>query len=130
MNSNKTSTSKPPKGRPINRNAIYKGDRDLTFSHFIGADIIANALTKKQAYEDCGCKRNPNQTNINWPYKNTTKLDIIEGKYEVVWSINLSIEGIGPIVIGQKSILNITSSKHPLYSEIKELYSQNRIKKL
>ena len=109
---------------------MLKKDLPNPFPSFYHSDRVALLLAEDYAYEECGCKENPNQTNINWPYRNIDKLIKIKGKYEVVISVNLNIDPIGPIVIGPKSILNITSSNHPLYPEIKELYKQHKIKKL
>ena len=114
----------------INNYLSHSKSSPNPFPSFYHSEIIAKHLAEYYAYEECGCKENPGQTNINWPYHNKNKLDKIEGKYKIILPVVVNIDLIGPITIGPRSILNITSPDHPLYSEIEELYKQDKIKKL
>jgi len=119
------------------------GDTVAQFTHFLGADRVAEKLAKAMGKDDCGCNRRRKALNEMFPYTKETesipppvilenpplKEDEIEGNYEILRPLNTSLEGIGPITLNIGTTL-IIDKQHPLYNDIPHYYKNQIIKKL
>tara|TARA_R110000822_G_scaffold32783_1_gene93932 strand:+ start:782 stop:1168 length:387 start_codon:yes stop_codon:yes gene_type:complete len=115
------------------------GDTIAKLTHATGLDKVADKIAKMAGKEDCGCGRRREILNELLPYTSTEEPltpridadipDELDGEYLVLEEIHLTLDGIGPTILGKGSNLTIYK-EHPLYKDVPFYIKKHTIKKL